>query len=195
MLLESAGQPPSPVRRLVKRVYDILGWLTVQLTLNYIVASFLLLHLAPSLTFFNRVWWYGDVLVAASFGFFKLGGPKKLAAALGITLPAPVKREARPVKAAIASEDAVQETVRDATSAGLSDATTEKKSDVGGSPRPSIIVHPPAAHSVPELAAPKPADLLAASAPGVTTQETPASTPASSEEADWEIIGDNKKTE
>lgn len=193
MMLESADKPPSPVRQLVKRVYDILGWLTVQLTLNYIVASFILLHLAPSLSFFNRVWWYGDVVIAASFGFFKLEGPKKLAASLGITVPAPGKREARPVKAAAAVEETVSETIPQATSAaGLSAPVTENESRAESSRRPSIVVHPP---TISEPAAPAPADLLAASAPGVTTIEAAALTPASSEEADWEIIGDNKKVD
>lgn len=195
LLLSSADRPASPIRQLAKRIYDLLGWLFVQLTLNYIVASFLLLHLAPSLAFFGRVGWYGDVLVALSFSFFKLGGPEKLARMLGMTVPAPVKREARSTKPALAAE----EVARDATpsAAGLSTPTTtatEQTSVAAGEQRsrqPSIVVHPPTTTTTatapePSSAAPKPADLLAAAAPGTVT---------TNEEADWEMIGENNKVE
>lgn len=180
LVLEQPGQSQSQVRQLAKRAYDILGWLTVQITLNYIVSSFLLLHLAPSVRFYNRTWWYGDLLIAASFGFFKVGGAQKVAKALGVSIP---KKAERSTKAGVA-EETVKHVVEDTTSADVTDDDSR---------RPSIVIHPPPPPTSAAPVAPSPSDLLAGAAPSRTASSSDSTTTAS-EEADWEIIGSKDKS-
>lgn len=159
-----------------------------------------------------RVGCYGDVLIGASFAFFKLGGAQKLAAALGIDLPPPhhaskrAEREPRATAVKSAGETAVKDVVDDLTAASTTTTTTTTTnsssagaSSADSSRRPSIVVHPPTAD------APRPSDLLAAAAPAVYSIETPAAVPAPAaaaavaaapEEGDWEIVsGDGKRSD
>ncbi|CED83777.1 Predicted membrane protein [Phaffia rhodozyma] len=80
--MPSSSIPPA-LRVVLKRAYDLLGWVAVQATLNYIVSSFMLLRLAESIQFYRATAWYGDILIVGSFLFFKLGGGKFLKRTFG----------------------------------------------------------------------------------------------------------------
>ncbi|KAK4690004.1 hypothetical protein P7C73_g106, partial [Tremellales sp. Uapishka_1] len=66
-----------------KRAYDFIGWIMVQINLNYIVSSFLLLSFRDSIRAWHRMYWYGHILTIASLLFFRLGGKKALRQGLG----------------------------------------------------------------------------------------------------------------
>ncbi|KAG5287934.1 MBOAT family protein [Histoplasma ohiense] len=53
-----------------KRFYDILTWLTTQLTLSFTAAPFVILHFKPSVHVWSSVYYYGIVGIAASQAFF-----------------------------------------------------------------------------------------------------------------------------
>nr|KIR50417.1 lysophospholipid acyltransferase [Cryptococcus bacillisporus CA1280] len=63
---------------LAKRVYDLIGWISVQSILNYLVAPFLLLDFKDSIGAWNRMYWYGHVAIIISMCFMSFGGRKAL---------------------------------------------------------------------------------------------------------------------
>jgi lysophospholipid acyltransferase len=80
--------PKYPYPNLAKRVYDVIGWSMVQMNLNYTACAFLILGFKDSLRAWNRMWWYGHVMIIASSLFFHFGGK----AALKQRLPPTAKR-------------------------------------------------------------------------------------------------------
>lgn len=63
---------------LAKRMYDLIGWISVQSILNYLVAPFLLLDFKDSIGAWNRMYWYGHVAVIISMCFMSFGGRRAL---------------------------------------------------------------------------------------------------------------------
>ncbi|OJD11110.1 hypothetical protein AJ78_08052 [Emergomyces pasteurianus Ep9510] len=53
-----------------KRFYDILSWLTTQLSLSFIAAPFVILHFKRSIHVWSSVYYYGIVGIIASQAFF-----------------------------------------------------------------------------------------------------------------------------
>lgn len=70
--------PKYPYPNLAKRVYDVIGWSMVQMNLNYTASAFLILGFKDSLRAWNRMWWYGHVMIIAASLFFRLGGRSAL---------------------------------------------------------------------------------------------------------------------
>ncbi|EEP78252.1 conserved hypothetical protein [Uncinocarpus reesii 1704] len=68
------GSKPTPL----KRYYDVLGWLTTQLTLSFIAAPFILLKFTDCITAWAHVYFYGIVGIASSLVFFASPGKKLL---------------------------------------------------------------------------------------------------------------------
>ncbi|EEH16836.1 hypothetical protein PABG_06923 [Paracoccidioides brasiliensis Pb03] len=62
----SDGSSPTPY----KRIYDILSWLTTQLSLSFIVAPFVILHFKDSIHVWSSVYFYGIVGIVLSQAFF-----------------------------------------------------------------------------------------------------------------------------
>lgn len=77
--------PKYPYPNLAKRVYDVIGWIMVQMNLNYTAAAFLLLGFKDCLKAWNRMYWHGHVMILVTFVFFHFGGRQ----ALRRHLPAP----------------------------------------------------------------------------------------------------------
>lgn len=67
-----ANTPPS----LAKRIYDALSIALSALILNYAAAAFILLSGRDSITTWNRLGWYGHIIVMGSLLVFSMGGNK-----------------------------------------------------------------------------------------------------------------------
>lgn len=94
--------PKYPYPNLAKRVYDVIGWIMVQVNLNYTASAFLLLGFKDSLKAWNRMYWHGHVMILVTSLFFHFGGRR----ALQKRLPAgPPKGEVPSIKVAPPSPD------------------------------------------------------------------------------------------
>jgi hypothetical protein len=114
LLPPSSSDPNSHGLRFhLKRLYDVCGWLCVQLSLNYFASSFLLLDFRDCIEFFQRTLWYGDVALVrrspcldliiccsltplspffsqvVSFLFFQMGGARYLRVISSVPEPKP----------------------------------------------------------------------------------------------------------
>ena len=84
--LPPAGTPPTapnsfpqwPYPNLAKRIYDVIGWIMVQVNLNYIASSFVLLSFRDCIKAWQRMFWYTPCLVVFSILFFHYGGREVL---------------------------------------------------------------------------------------------------------------------
>ncbi|KDR74386.1 hypothetical protein GALMADRAFT_250302 [Galerina marginata CBS 339.88] len=73
LLLPPASNPnASP--SFLKHVYDLLGIVLSAMILNYTAAPFILLTATDSITTWNRLGWYGHVIVMGGLVFFYAGG-------------------------------------------------------------------------------------------------------------------------
>jgi lysophospholipid acyltransferase len=70
--------PKYPYPNKYKRLYDIIGWVLVQVNLNYIACSFILLNWSKCITAYHRMGWYTHILITASMAFFSFGGRRAL---------------------------------------------------------------------------------------------------------------------
>ncbi|WOO80133.1 Lysophospholipid acyltransferase [Vanrija pseudolonga] len=79
---EGAAKPNSmprwPFPNLAKRTYDVVGWVMVQINLNYVASAFLLLRADYCITAWSRMYWYSHIIIAVAIGFFQLGGRRWL---------------------------------------------------------------------------------------------------------------------
>jgi lysophospholipid acyltransferase len=93
--------PKYPYPNLAKRVYDVFGWLMVQINLNYTASAFLLLGFKDCLRAWNRMYWHGHLIIIATSLFFHFGGrqtlrknlpevPKKSVPSINIAPPSPI---------------------------------------------------------------------------------------------------------
>ncbi|EDN04600.1 MBOAT family protein [Histoplasma capsulatum] len=83
------GSAPTPY----KRFYDILTWLTTQLTLSFTAAPFVILHFKPSVHVWSSVYYYGIVGIAASQAFFSSPAKRYLVKRLRARGSGPVSRQ------------------------------------------------------------------------------------------------------
>lgn len=93
--------PKYPYPYLAKRAYDVLGWIMVQVNLNYTAAAFLLLGFKDSLRAWNRMYWHGHVMIVVASVFFHFGGRQ----ALRQRLPTQPKPDVPSIKVAPPSPD------------------------------------------------------------------------------------------
>ena len=70
--------PKWPYPNLAKRAYDLMGWIMVQINLNYIASSFVLLSLRDCIRAWHRMGWYTHILIASAMLFFRYGGRSAL---------------------------------------------------------------------------------------------------------------------
>lgn len=70
--------PRWPFPNLAKRIYDVIGWVMVQINLNYVASAFLLLRADYCITAWSRMYWYSHIIIAIAIGFFQLGGRRWL---------------------------------------------------------------------------------------------------------------------
>ncbi|OCF33053.1 lysophospholipid acyltransferase [Kwoniella heveanensis CBS 569] len=68
------NEPPSAT----KLVYDLLGRIIVQLTINYTACAFILLSFKDCIRAWNRMYWYTHILVILVMAFFHFGGRRAL---------------------------------------------------------------------------------------------------------------------
>lgn len=184
-----SSTPPTPTQQAAKRAYDLAGWFSVQVTLNYLASSFLLLDLSSCIKFFNRTWWYGDVVIALSWLFFKFATPdlkralKKREALAPAPSPSPSSGE------------------------GLASSVSTSRAETPSSPsaqdpstHPSIVVSPPptsiSSFKPPPLFTPPPPSLDLASTPTPPSADISSSSSANSSSAstsnpdwEWEDVG------
>jgi len=72
LFLPAEGQKPS----LLKQIYDFLGIVTSIIILNYVASPFILLTARDSITTWNRLGWYGHIVILGCLAFFYAGGSK-----------------------------------------------------------------------------------------------------------------------
>lgn len=70
--------PRYPYPNLAKRVYDVIGWIMVQMNLNYTASAFLLLGFKDCLKAWNRMYWHGHIVILVTSLFFHFGGRQAL---------------------------------------------------------------------------------------------------------------------
>lgn len=70
--------PKYPYPNKYKRLYDIIGWVVVQVNLNYIACSFILLNWTKCITAYHRMGWYTHVVIVGAMAFFHFGGRRAL---------------------------------------------------------------------------------------------------------------------
>lgn len=75
--VSARGVPPPP-QTTVKRLYDLVGFLTALPLMNYLAVPFMLLTWRECLRGWRAVGWYGHILIFVPFVFFHLGGAKLL---------------------------------------------------------------------------------------------------------------------
>jgi lysophospholipid acyltransferase len=61
---------------LLKRLYDLAGIILTTMILNYAASPFILLSAKDSILSWNRLGWYGHIVVMGSLVFFYAGGTK-----------------------------------------------------------------------------------------------------------------------
>ena len=76
----------------IKRIYDFLSIISVQMAINFIVIPFMLLEVKPTFLAWSRVYYYGLLLCFVPLAVFKLGlsralknSQKRRAARAGVT--------------------------------------------------------------------------------------------------------------
>ncbi|KAL0064745.1 Lysophospholipid acyltransferase [Marasmius tenuissimus] len=72
LVLPEVGKPAG----LAKRLYDIVGTLISILILNYVTPPFMLLTWKESIEAWNRLAWYGHIIIMGGLVFFYVGGAK-----------------------------------------------------------------------------------------------------------------------
>lgn len=77
--------PKYPYPNKYKRLYDIIGWVVVQVNLNYIACSFILLNWTKCITAYHRMGWYTHVVIVGAMAFFHFGGRRALRRGLPAT--------------------------------------------------------------------------------------------------------------
>jgi lysophospholipid acyltransferase len=70
--------PKYPYPNAKKRLYDLIGWFVVQINLNYVACAFMLLSFKGCLTAWQRMGYYGHVMIALATAFFRFGGRRLL---------------------------------------------------------------------------------------------------------------------
>lgn len=85
--------PKYPYPNLAKRVYDVIGWIMVQVNLNYTVSAFLLLGFKDCVRAWNRMYWHGHIMILVASLFFHFGGRQALRKHLPAPTPAGAKGE------------------------------------------------------------------------------------------------------
>lgn len=92
--------PKYPYPNLAKRVYDVIGWIMVQVNLNYTATAFLLLGFKDCLRAWNRMYWHGHVMILLTSLFFHFGGRQALRKRLPTPTPSGPKGEVPSIKVA-----------------------------------------------------------------------------------------------
>ncbi|KAF9004795.1 endoplasmic reticulum protein [Cyathus striatus] len=96
--------PGAPLA-VLKPIYDIVGIIASEMTLNYAAAPFIILSARKSVIVWSRLGWYGHILIFGGLAFFYLGGTglmRGLQKSCGIAPPAK-KGQAQPVQNGTAS--------------------------------------------------------------------------------------------
>jgi lysophospholipid acyltransferase len=93
--------PKYPYPNFTKRIYDVIGWLMVQINLNYVASAFIILGFKDCIRVWNRMYWHGHIAIIASSLFFHFGGrqalrknlpevPKKSVPSINVAPPSPI---------------------------------------------------------------------------------------------------------
>jgi lysophospholipid acyltransferase len=76
LIVPPPGSSAKPPPAIVKHIYDLLGILVSILILNYAASPFIILSARDSITTWQRLGWYGHIIILGSLVFFSFGGNK-----------------------------------------------------------------------------------------------------------------------